>query len=71
LKTAKDISALKAVSQNLIHENVSITDGIYGVFSQNNVRKQILALGDNINVLDESDLELLASLLMKHINKGK
>jgi len=29
LKMAKDGSALKAVSQNLMHENLSITDGVY------------------------------------------
>jgi hypothetical protein len=39
LKNAKDISALKAVSQNLMHENLTITDGIYGILSKTDVRK--------------------------------
>ena len=30
LKNAKDVPALKAVSQNLMHSNLSITDGVYG-----------------------------------------
>ena len=33
LKKVKDVPALKAVSQNLIHSNLSITDGVYGIFS--------------------------------------
>ena len=45
LKNAKDVSALKAVSQNLMHENLTITDGVYGILSENDVRKQIAELG--------------------------
>jgi hypothetical protein len=41
---AKDVSALKADSQNLLHENLSITDGVYGVFSDMDVRNQIAVL---------------------------
>ncbi len=39
LKMAKDISALKAVSQNLMHENLSIADGVYGALSETEVRQ--------------------------------
>jgi hypothetical protein len=38
LKLAKDIAALKAVSQNLMHSNISIADGVYGILSDNDVR---------------------------------
>ncbi len=34
LKMTKDVSALKAVSQNLMHENLSTTDGVYWVLSE-------------------------------------
>ena len=71
LKMAKDVAALKAVSQNLMHENLTITDGVYGILSETDVRKQIIGLGVVAKVADESDLELLASLVMKYINKGK
>jgi hypothetical protein len=42
---ANDISALKAISQNLMHSNLSITDGVYGILSDNDVQKQIKELG--------------------------
>lgn len=45
LKQAKDIPALKAISQNLMHSNLSITDGVYGILSDMDVRKQIQSLG--------------------------
>jgi hypothetical protein len=41
IKLAKDIAALKAVSQTLMHSNLSITDGIYGILSEIDIRKQI------------------------------
>ena len=34
IKLAKDVSALKAVSQNLMHENLNVMDGIYGILSE-------------------------------------
>jgi len=45
LKQAKDIPALKAISQNLMHSNLSITDGVYGILSDMDVRQQISKLG--------------------------
>jgi len=41
LKKAKDVSALKAISQNLMHENLSMTDGVYGIRTNMDVRDQI------------------------------
>lgn len=38
LKKAKEVSALKAVSQNLMHANLSVTDGVYGILSDKDVR---------------------------------
>jgi len=65
LKMAKDISALKAVSQNLMHANLSVTDGVYGILSETDVRKQMAMLGDfaKSNVNDDDIFELLESLL--------
>ncbi len=45
LKQAKDIPALKAISQNLMHANLSVTDGVYGILSDNDVKAQIHGLG--------------------------
>ncbi|HLN45629.1 MAG TPA: hypothetical protein VK209_07980 [Candidatus Sulfotelmatobacter sp.] len=44
MKNAKDVSALKAVSQNLMHANLSITDGIYAILSEIDVKNQIVGL---------------------------
>jgi integrase len=38
LKQAKDIDDLKAVSQNLMHANIGITDGIYAILSTEDVQ---------------------------------
>jgi hypothetical protein len=41
----KDIPALKAANQNLMHSNLSITDGVYGILSDMDVRSEIHNLG--------------------------
>ncbi len=41
LKLAKDVAALKAVSQNLMHASLSITDGVYGMLSTTDIKEQI------------------------------
>ena len=48
LKRAKDVPALQAVSQNLMHTNLSVTDGVYGILSEADVRGQIESLGKRI-----------------------
>jgi hypothetical protein len=59
---AKDIAALRAVSQNLIHSNLRITDGVYGIFSETDIREQIIGLGKWIFLDEPSNLEELISL---------
>jgi len=76
LKMAKDIQALKAVSQNLMHSNISITDGVYGILSDNDVKGQITALGKNENVIENNNLlsllkELTHKLEGNIINNGE
>ena len=39
LKLAKEIGELNVLSQNLMHSNISITDGIYGMLS-NEINKK-------------------------------
>jgi len=62
LKNAKDVSALKAVSQNLMHQNLTITDGVYGILSETDVRKQIANLHQKIALGDDGELSNLMSL---------
>ncbi len=47
LKLAKDVQDLKAISQNLMHANLTVTDGVYGILSDNDVVRRIGALGKN------------------------
>ncbi len=63
LKRAKDIQALKAVSQNLMHSNISITDGVYGVLSDGDVREQIVTLGQRVNAGEVGNLEEIIPIL--------
>lgn len=70
IKLAKDIAALKAVSQNLMHSNLSITDGVYGILSDNDIQKQIASLG-NTDVTGEKKEELeilIRQILQKAIS---
>ncbi len=63
LKLAKDIAELKAVSQNLMHANISTTDGIYGMLSENDVREQIGSLGQRIEQGGNDDIATLIELV--------
>jgi integrase len=63
LKNAKDVSALKAVSQNLMHENLSITDGVYGILSERDVREEIVSLGKKVESGEYGDLAALGLLM--------
>jgi integrase len=62
LKLAKDIAALKAVSQNLMHSNISITDDVYGMLSDNDIRGQIAALGQIVTIKETKDIEELKDM---------
>ena len=48
---------ISAVSQNLMHSNISITDGVYGILSENDVNEQIATLGNPIASTDKNDIE--------------
>ena len=45
LKQSQDVADLKAVSMNLMHSNLSITDGVYGIMSQQDISRRIQGLG--------------------------
>jgi hypothetical protein len=62
LKNAKDVSAVKAVSQNLMQENLIITDGVHGILSEYDVRVQINALG---RTLIENSMDDRGQLIMR------
>jgi len=68
IKLAKDIAALKAVSQNLMHSNLSITDGVYGILSETDIQEQILSLGKTITQGENKEeiVALLKQLLQQY-----
>lgn len=45
LKQAKDMAQFKAISQNLMHNSVTTTDSIYSIFSEDEVKTQLMNLG--------------------------
>jgi site-specific recombinase XerC len=62
LTNSKEIADLKAVSQNLMHSNLGITDGIYGMLSTANVGKRIAGLGKLAEAGQVTQSELLDQL---------
>ena len=61
LKQSKDVADLKAVSQNLMHSNLSVTDGVYGILSTDDIKRRVTALENN-NVDAMSKDEVLSQL---------
>jgi hypothetical protein len=48
LKQADNVSDLKAISQNLMHSNLAVTDGVYAILSDEAVRERIEKLGQAV-----------------------
>lgn len=63
LKLCQDVADLKAVSQNLMHSNLGVTDGVYGVLSNDDVGTQIASLGKGKPTPEPSELEKIAARL--------
>jgi integrase len=76
LKQAQDVADLKAVSMNLMHSNLSITDGVYGIMSQRDISKRIQGLGKTLatqqfqNAPDiQAQLDRLERLMLLSLEK--
>jgi len=69
LRLAKDVATLKAVSQNLMHENLAVTDGVYGVLSDTDVKRQISELGKGQTRSESREVGELVSLTRELLNK--
>ena len=63
IKHAHDMRELKAVSQNLMHSSISITDGIYGNLNNNDMMETIAGLASNPE--GSSNLRTLLQLMAK------
>lgn len=66
LKRARTIEELKAISQNVMHSSITITDGIYGNLVKDDVRSVISRLGKQ-NKNDQAELLRLIELLKAQI----
>lgn len=62
LKRARTIAEFKAVSQNLMHANLGITDGIYGVLTPDDVRSTITNLARITSQAGPGDQETITAL---------
>ena len=69
LKQAKDIAALKAISQNLMHKNLAITGGVYGILSETDVKEQILTLRNRISLYKVDNVETIKDLMKQLLEK--
>jgi integrase len=69
IKHARDMRELKAISQNLMHSSISITDGIYGNLQYEDMKETIAAMGRNADQLP--DLRALIQMLLDIQNNPK
>jgi len=69
LKHAKDISQLKAISQNMMHENISITDGIYGGLSSKDIENEISKISNKINSEKYNNPDEIINTLLDIVEK--
>lgn len=69
MKNVKDLAGLKAISQNIMHSSIQITDSIYGNFSKDEVKRIISTINGSEPVQsgqgNESAVLGLLSLLLK------
>jgi hypothetical protein len=63
------MSDMKAISQNLMHANISITDGIYGGLSDMDIKKQITSLTSNSIPDDQQSLLEILRLSQEIMNR--
>ena len=70
LKNAQDMADFKAISQNMMHSNLSVTDGIYGIFSEEEVKKRITGLNNNSpdGNLSDTELRKMAEFIAEKLN---
>jgi integrase len=58
----KNMAGLKAVSQNLMHKDIGVTDGIYGNMDEDETHKTIAGLA-NVKMEDPTDQDLLNKVI--------
>jgi len=61
-KIAQNPSELKAVSQNLMHSSLGITDGIYNILSDSDLEDRIKNLGKRVSEGEITRQEIISRL---------
>jgi integrase len=68
LKLANTISDLKAISMNLMHSDLKITDGVYAILSDTDVKEKI----SNLNkIKEEENISTLLEEILREIKSKK
>lgn len=73
-KHSRSIGDLEALRENLMHSNLQVTDGMYGIFSKNDVKERLhgLSASSEIDSLDEippQDREFVLALYRLYVTK--
>jgi hypothetical protein len=74
LKNANTMAEYKAVSMNLMHSNIGITDGIYAALPGDDVKKAIGQLGQNASgaiSVSSVTIDQLATILLQRMSELK
>lgn len=67
---ARDMSEVKAISQNVMHANMLITDQVYGALTGNQVQQTIASLGSQPASSSQTDIRRLIELLQSQLDAG-
>jgi integrase len=71
LKRCKDVADLKAVSQNLMHSSLTVTDSIYSVLSTEDVGERIAGISGDLDSREGIDEELIAQIVRETMRRVK
>jgi integrase len=71
LKRCQDVAGLKAVSQNLMHSSLTVTDSIYSVLSTEDVGERIAGLSSDRGTEPDIDERLVAQIVRETMRKVK
>ena len=68
LSKARTIAELKAVSQNLMHSSIAVTDGVYGVLTDSDLQARIADLTKEKSAgVDDPALGTLVDLVAERL----
>lgn len=67
VRNAQNMAELKAVSQNLMHSSLAITDGLYGNLAGDDVKSAISSLGRKADVDDPDDETAIMKALLRQL----